>query len=1548
MAGYDIGAVHGSIVLDLKDLASKEASAAISEMGAAFAGLQGKVQNAESAGSAFSDRFASDGSAILGVLGNIASMAGTAVVVGFATAATGAALLGTNIAKAGIEYNTLMQKSGAALTTLLGTREAADEMIAAVMEFASSSPFPRQAFIAGTQQMIGFGIEASKVVPYLGAIQDGVAAVGGSTDDLSRMIGVFSNIQSAGKITGEDLMIMGTMGVNAAQLIGDQMGVTANDIKDSISEGAIDAETALTALTNGMNAKFGGAAANLKETWIGATDRIKGSMRDLGSVIVEPFIAKKGGGYAVLWANQLATTFRGIIPIAEQAMGALTKNLEGTFSNISKALFEVNLRIRGMSFDSIVSGAKELSRYLPIAAGALAGLATASGLPGLSMLAGVLGPAAPLIVGLAVMASTIPQVRRGVSDLARAMEPLGSALIRVGAAFGTTLTGALAAAGTLLSAIAPVVETLASAFEALPLPIQMAAVALVALNLAMRAGVFNNAITGVTRIGGAFQTLTADARRAYAAGLSPMSSALVGVGNVAGAAVGGVKRLGGALLGAFGGPIGLAITAVGLGIAAWAGANAEAEAKVAAHKNMVDDLKGSLDQTTGALTEASRVKQIDNLIADGTAERLAETGVAMSDFVQGMEKGTQAARSVENRLATMAGTAVESAVGMSSAERAVEELGVSMQDMVLAAHGNEEALGRVKTAQEGSTWSAKELESALKATADQSGVNGDMLDKLYEQQEAHQAAKLAIDLQNQSMRDIRDSQGEAGVTAQEFAAALAVVSDDAADATSKLAAYRTMLDILNGGTRTQLELDIALSKNKQNLADAFAAATDEAGNFNTALVNADGSLNVGTEAGVAFAESLTAISDEAFIAADSAAKAASAAGKDNAGQYDAAVAAMQPYIDSFTETAKAAGLGDAEIAGMIQTIFGIPEQVASAIVFGGADQAQSDMLMLLGMLNDIDAENPEVIVTALTDESRAQLESLGFTIENLEDGTFKITGDAAAADAEIDRINASIDATDGKTAEVDIKVTDNDETAKIQGEIEELLATAGEGETVEISVEALTQEARAELEALGYTVEEQRDGSVTITGTTSGVKEAKEELDDLDGAIANGSGSRGGRSVTVHGQSNGVKDAKDEVDLLDDATNNINGKAFNITGSSNGVDTTKAAVDGVEESRAKLDSKGFVLNGSSTGVDTTKTTVDGLKTSVDGMANKNVNIPVSAPGADTAQTGMNGFLTALTTTFTQGPITAQTGTSLMSTAVNGFLTPLAGLATTAFTGFMGGVQQGMTGSNASVTSNTSAMASSTSSNMGKMTSTASSSMGSFSGTVQSGGQRANSSMGSSMGSMVGTVASNMGRVVGQIASSMGQFVGGIASGVGQAAGAMAGGIGRIVGAASSGVGQMMSIGQNMGGALAAGIQSMVGTAVSAANQIAQAAANAAASAAKIKSPSRVWRNDLGQMMGRGLELGLLDKVPAVMKAANRLATAPSLSGGLFGMPDSVGSYIATAAAGNIAASTGTNPNAGAIYLEGDGLGRMLGEQFNAWQEQEDGTRKRIMIQNAGV
>lgn len=419
-----------------------------------------------------------------------------------ATIATGLTALGTagavSLSRIGAEYNTLEQTSRAAFETVLGTAEAAEKMMNDLREFGQSSPFPRQAFIRATQQLLSFGYEAKNIVPTLGAIQDAVASTGGSSQDILEIANVLAKVTSTGKITAVTLNELGIRGIDAAALIGEGMDKSADQIREAITEGALDADKAIATLVEQMGIRFDGAAERVKKTWSGATDRIKGAWRDIGSDLMQPFISKEGGGAAVQWANDVADAMRHLqktaIPELIDPMvrvGHALSRAASAAGEMVGAIDSVDVRVGLSKVSATVDRVRrDLHGLEGVAVGAgiaIAGIGARSVLgplgfivPAISPITGVLGG---LVAGseggrnalhqLARRASgfareTAPELLRAVGGLAEelsgglvaVLSEVGGALFDVADQVGPVLAGAIREVGPLAADLATTFGTL--------------------------------------------------------------------------------------------------------------------------------------------------------------------------------------------------------------------------------------------------------------------------------------------------------------------------------------------------------------------------------------------------------------------------------------------------------------------------------------------------------------------------------------------------------------------------------------------------------------------------------------------------------------------------------------------------------------------------------------------------------------------------------------------------------------------------------------------------------------------------------------------------------------------------------------------------------------------------------------------------------------------------------------------------------------------------------------------------------------------------------
>ncbi|WP_349862676.1 tape measure protein [Leifsonia sp. WHRI 6310E] len=526
------------------------------------------------------------------------ALKGAAVTTGAVTVASAAYV--ASLFRTGVAYNQLQQSSRAALATLLGGASAANAQMDKLDAFAKQSPFAKSVFITAQQQLLGFGLQAEKVIPALTAIQDAVAAVGGSNEQVSQITYALAQMRGQGKLTGETLNQLGQFGIDAATLLGQKMGKTGAEIRDMASKpGGIPVEEVWDPLVSSLEEKFGGAAANVKNTYTGTLDRIKAASRDIGAALAEPFVGKNSGGLFVTWGNQVADVLRAVEKKVAPTVAVLEDRAAPAFERITDFLTKAKDVVVKFDPSKIDSFLDRIGKNAPAVA-AVAGATAAMNLeylrsiPVLGQLLPKINPVAAAVAGIAL---STPQSRAALSDLLRAFQPLAPVVGDLATTLSKDLVQILPPVATGIGGIAKAATPLLQILGDMP-PSLLLAVA---------------GYVGFTKV----QAPLADGLLNAGVKLESFFDKLGPVGGK----LGGVVDAFQGAAGFFSGPWGLA---VGGAAALLGGVILDNMAKAQQH---VDDFTVSLDANTGAITKNTRAEAVKQLHDNGAIQLANQLGV---------------------------------------------------------------------------------------------------------------------------------------------------------------------------------------------------------------------------------------------------------------------------------------------------------------------------------------------------------------------------------------------------------------------------------------------------------------------------------------------------------------------------------------------------------------------------------------------------------------------------------------------------------------------------------------------------------------------------------------------------------------------------------------------------------------------------------------------------------------------------------------------------------------------------------------------------------
>lgn len=194
------------ILLTAKD----QASAAIKGVGSSLEGLQQKSNG------------------LIAGFGGLAKTGAIAASVGIVAA-------GTAAIKSASDFEMLRTN----IITLTGSVEKGGAKMKELADFAAKTPFETRDLVEATQTMMGFGISAEESSENLRMLGD-VSL--GNKNKLQGLTLAFSQIQSTGRLMGQDLLQMINNGFNPLTIISQKTGKSMAVLKKEMENGAISAD----------------------------------------------------------------------------------------------------------------------------------------------------------------------------------------------------------------------------------------------------------------------------------------------------------------------------------------------------------------------------------------------------------------------------------------------------------------------------------------------------------------------------------------------------------------------------------------------------------------------------------------------------------------------------------------------------------------------------------------------------------------------------------------------------------------------------------------------------------------------------------------------------------------------------------------------------------------------------------------------------------------------------------------------------------------------------------------------------------------------------------------------------------------------------------------------------------------------------------------------------------------------------------------------------------------------------------------------------------
>lgn len=200
--------------------------------------------------------------------------------IGGAFTRIASAAVAASFVKEMVNVRAEIQSLEVSFRTLLGSEEKSLGLMGEIRKFAANTPMLVNDLAGAAQMLLAFNYDAEKLMPTLKALGD--VSMGDSQRFKSLTL-AFSQMSSAGKLMGQDLMQMINAGFNPLAVISEQTGKSISTLKDEMGKGKISADMVTQAFMDATSegGKFYNMLEQQSKTVGGAISNVQGALTDM-------------------------------------------------------------------------------------------------------------------------------------------------------------------------------------------------------------------------------------------------------------------------------------------------------------------------------------------------------------------------------------------------------------------------------------------------------------------------------------------------------------------------------------------------------------------------------------------------------------------------------------------------------------------------------------------------------------------------------------------------------------------------------------------------------------------------------------------------------------------------------------------------------------------------------------------------------------------------------------------------------------------------------------------------------------------------------------------------------------------------------------------------------------------------------------------------------------------------------------------------------------------------------------------------------------------
>ena len=227
--------------------------------------------------------------------------------------------------KTGLDYNTNLEYTTAAIEALVGSTKTANKLTEQMIILAAETPFQITHYAKASKTLLGYGVAQEDVIESMEML--GNISIGNATA-FDRLSLAYGQVISKGKLQAEEVRQMVNQGFNPLKFIAEETGETLGELQERMKAGKVSSDEVTKALqraTSGTG-RFKDTMDALSNTYKGQSQKIKEYGEIFWGKVTKPL-------YDILASK--------VLPLALTGIKKLTASVDVIYNALGKVIPKV-------------------------------------------------------------------------------------------------------------------------------------------------------------------------------------------------------------------------------------------------------------------------------------------------------------------------------------------------------------------------------------------------------------------------------------------------------------------------------------------------------------------------------------------------------------------------------------------------------------------------------------------------------------------------------------------------------------------------------------------------------------------------------------------------------------------------------------------------------------------------------------------------------------------------------------------------------------------------------------------------------------------------------------------------------------------------------------------------------------------------------------------------------------------------------------------------------------------------------------------------------